>query len=59
MEQIHKAIKAKSGSVTVTGKIQFCVEGNFTFQTEKTNKYQWGILASLTEFKLKTVAKFI
>ena len=54
MEQIHKAIKAKSGSVTVTGKIQFCVEGNFTFfQTEKTNKYQWEFLASLTEFKLK------
>ena len=54
MEQIHKAIEMRNGSVTVTGMVQFCVEGNFTFlRVGKIDKSEWGFLANSTKITLK------
>lgn len=54
MEQIHKVIEARRGSVTVSGMVQFCVEGNFIFlRTGKVDKSQWEFLVDSTEIALK------
>lgn len=54
MEQIHKAIEVRNGSVTLAGSVQFCVEGNFIFlRIGKIDKFQWEFLVNSTKISLK------
>ncbi len=55
VREILEAIQARRGSVTVTGAVQFCVEGDFIFlrTAGKMDKILWGFPANLPKITLR------